>query len=878
MKYTTLKKFLSAVFLCLICLLCIASCGSAGKKKTNSANLNLDIGIGISHFENESDYPEPSADAKLDVYSSKIIIREAYDDKIIETPLIYNNSSTAHPRMQLRISGNRLYVVYCPDISLPSIQLASTDDGGETWIQSTLNLEEDSVGTIDVFESSFWSTRNGALIIANGMVDTFIYFTDDSGKTWQKAEGVPPSQNWHDSLYSGVFLSSAIGFATYNFYSYPPNEPQIYITLDGSVTWDRLAIKVPSSVMTAYALAGTPFYDGIKINIPIELYDENDQLTDIKYYVSYDFGENWEFYTDEEDLQLIRNDELGKWFESNRPAILADKEYSVSDFSLYSSFSIEENVRIDAYKLVVAYDISDWSTLHLTGEMYFDAEANLYYKGASGFPILLFVYEGDVFDHSYYLLGSSNETQYKTEGEDHLAKRLYEEYVEHKTIKTLFNEARGAYSWFTAYAHNLVYTGDSMEYDGEKYDKVSILDITSKAQLSDYLSGLFSAEITEKLMKTTVGSEKHPLFIDGEDGLYRFGGYVGQFNFSDLDIKLTISELTASDAILNAKAETTIYSDLDPIKFEYDYEIFLDSDGKWKLNSFVLPDKKIADVFFGYDDGGNREDDTTKITINDISDWAKLEFTGIGSEQLRQYIEAFVNGDHKTLASLSKASDPAVFEEYAALDITDYSISKIYSAGQSKLRFDYTIGDQRAESSIRTTGGDHSVYVIAGQNGIYLTDTDESEPTELEGFLSDYFASTLNHEILDCNDLSYSQNLDITEFLLKRLGGYNISESDITGLAYIIFGVYTFSPSEDLRNEDGTFSITNRANRGIGFDIISEYTIEDEINITVQFYADESKLVPAFNIDYQLRQNGADYKFVGFYKSHDTGRKIYKNI
>ena len=68
--------------ICLLSLACLASCSGTGKKKTNQANLNLDIGIGISHFDNESDYPAPSKDAYLDVYSSRIIIRGAYDEVI----------------------------------------------------------------------------------------------------------------------------------------------------------------------------------------------------------------------------------------------------------------------------------------------------------------------------------------------------------------------------------------------------------------------------------------------------------------------------------------------------------------------------------------------------------------------------------------------------------------------------------------------------------------------------------------------------------------------------------------------------------------------------------------------------------------------------
>ena len=881
MKHIISKNSFKVILICLMAILCLASCGQSKKKKTNTANLNLDIGIGFSHFENDSDYPAPSAEAELDVLSSKIIIKNAYD-KVIETPLIYNNSSTAYPRMKLVVSGNRLFVIYCPDISLPNLQIASTDDGGENWIQSTLNFKSEEISIIDQFTASFWSTRNGALIVYDATGGgTFIYFTDDSGKTWKRSEGAPPNTtDWHDSLYCGAFLSPTIGFTTYNFHSMPPNKPQVYMTLDGSLTWTKLDITVPASVMTAYAVAGTPFYDGAKINIPIELHDTNDVKTDEKYYVSYDFGESWEFYAEDDgELERIRNTESEKWFAANRPADLADREYFVSDFSLYSSFNIEENVRIDAYKYVTAYNIDDWSTLRLTGEMYFDKDANLYYKKFSGFPILLFVYEGDVFEHTYSLIGSSTENQYKTEGETHLAKRLYEEYLEHSRIKQLFAEATEAYSWFTGYGFNIDRSGDgsSMEHNGETYFKVSTsniisTDIQTRAQLNDYLSTLFSEEIVQKLMDTYVVKKANPLFIDGEDGLYRFCGYTGMCGYDAIIPKLTVSNMSNTNATLTLNVKTDFYDTI--IEFSHDLEVFVDTDGNWKMKSFILAVEKAFQIL-----QGNEEDtpqvDQTEGVINDISDWNELEYSGIGGEQIKQFLSALLAGDTEKLTLYCPTTPSDVLDEYAKLDITDYKISKVYSSGQSKIRFDYTIGVAPSNATERVTAGEHSLYVTVSKNNVYLSEPEEAK-TDVQKFLSDYFSSTLKTVIPKMEELRYDENTDITDFLIKRIGGGEVSENNISSLAYIIFEVYNFSPSEELKTESGSFAGLNRPNRGIDFDIISESIFDDEITVTIQFYADQSRLVSAGKMLYKLEKNGADYKFISVYSTEESSFDVYK--
>ena len=876
-KFFHNKKSICAALICAAGLMCLAGCCSGEKRKVNNANLTLDIGIGFSHFDNDSDYPAPSDKAYLDVYSSKIIIRDAYEGKIIETPLINNNSSTAHPRKQLVISGNRMYIIYCPDISLPNLQIASTDDGGTTWIQSTLSLDTVTVGTIDKFTASFWSAKCGALIIANGMVDTFVYITEDAGKTWIKADGAPPSQNWHDSLYTGIFLSNNIGFASYNFYSFPPSEPQVYITLDGSVTWEKLPIKVPASVMEAYALAGTPFYDGSKINIPIEIYGDDGEIPNTVYYVSFDLGITWQFYVDDEEkLDTIRDDAAKNWIEANRKEELSPLEYNVTDFSLFSSFDIAEDVRIDAYKLTVAYtlDKKAMRNLHLTGDMYFDKDMNIYCKPAEGFPILLFVYEGDVFNYTYSLLGSSTELNYKNEGEDHLAKRLYEDYTEKRNIKTLFADACEAYSWFTGYASGLVTEDATMEYGGVTYEKVTARDITTVKMLEDYLGTLFAPDIVKKLMSLYVDTPETPIFVTGEDGLYRYGGYTALSGYDSVKTTTSVSSLGSAHATLTVSADTVFYDQ--KIQFSYDCELSRSTNGEWILDTFTFPASYVSRILNGTDD--DTEEDKTEETIDDIEDWSKLNYSGSGAAQIRQFLEALISGNANMLSQLSSASERSVFNEYENISFDSYEISKMYIDGHSRIVFTYTITNPPKKSVPRTERAKHSLYVSVGSSGVCLTNMTSSASSTAGKFLSDYFSSVLDYNIPDCDDLNYQQIYDITEFAVTRLGGIGVSESDIKQFVRDCFGSTDFSPAPELMNEsgDGRYSLKNRGTRKMEFDILSEHESDGETDLTVQFYADISKLIPARTVEYRLIETQNGYSFASSYTSNTTGYKIYK--
>ncbi len=843
------------ISLLLISLAVITGC-SNNKKIINTANLNLDIGIGISHFENDSDYPAPDSDAYIDIYSSKIVIRGAYDDKIIETPLIYNNSSTAHPRTKLFIFGNKMLIAYCPDISVPTLQIASTSNGGEDWLQSKLELDPSDIASIGSFTATFWSAKDGALIIADGSVDTHIYKTTDGGKSWKKSDCPIPTQNWHVSVYGGAFLNENIGLISYTFYDYPPNEPTVYLTVNGGKKWKKLNIKVPSSVMEAYALAGTAFYSDGKINIPIELYDADMNLLNTVYYVSYDLAESWEFFVPGEaaELEAIRQNGINTWFQKNRPAALANKSHTIFEFSEYSTFNIEENVRIDAYKLIANYQINDWSDVILTKEMYFDKEMNLYYKDSEGWPILLFVYEGDVFEHSYYLLGSCPESQYKSEGEKHLAKRLFEDIKQQMELKQLFADACEAYSWFTGYTSPIL-GEESDTYNDEVYDVVNIEGIESTTALYEYLLTLFYDTSAQKIFNTYVNDTQIPLFIDLNDRLYRYGGYVGQYVYSTVSPEVTVTELSSSKAELRITINSVI--DEKAISISYTCNCYVGNDGNWRISDFILP----IEYLHRYERGEIVTDDYIEREITDIADWDRLNYHELKSSNIQQFLTALITNDYEKLAVYSSASSPTVFARYAEIRIKSYSIKKTYIGGQPKIIFTYE-SESTLSDSPRTAAGVHSMYVSVNNSGVYLSDTQAPTYSEAGEYLKQYFTETMAHTLPDFNDLNYQQLHDITQFILLRLGaGTPAVLVDIQTFARECLGISGFNPSLTHKTEDGKYGYIPRNTRILAFDIINETSFRNETTVTVQFYSDASKLIPTATVEYHLTKIGDNYRF-----------------
>ena len=688
-----------------------------GKKDVivNRANLSLDLGIGNTHFEDESDFPVPSANAYLDVNASKIVIRDAYENaNIIETPFIYNNSSTAYPRMKLEICSNKMFVVYCPDISVPSIQFASTDDGGKSWVQSTMSLKNE-MDIIDNFVVTFWTPRDGALIAVDGTIETFIYITDDSGKTWEKQQEAPPEQDWHDLLEYGTFLSRDIGIISYDYHSKAANQPNVYLTTNGGNSWSPLYISVPDSVMDSYAKAGKPFYDGEKINIPINIFSKSKEITNTIYFVSYDLAQSWKFYVDDGGrAEQIRAQESAKWAAANRLPALLFAQYEIVNFSEYDSIEVDETTRVDIYSFDIKYTVGDrdWSKFKLTHQMSFDDQMNIYVKDTDGTPLIFFIYEGDVFNYTYEFLGSMGQKAYSKQSSQSVLEKMIEEKETKDEIEELFNQAITAYSWFTPYVTNDIYnTEDSTELDGYNYFKAILqkgvdtdgapILLETQTELTEHLAKIFTAATANNILRLE-GNNGGQIFTEVDGKLYRLGGFTSEYTNGNVQFSYQITLKSDKKATVTVTVEKD--AEGSEVNIAYDCSLAKTADG-WRFDTFELP---IAYVEENPDEPGS----IRHSTITNILDWAELEYEGDSS--VYELIQAIIKGEYANVADILGKGTAVEYIYLGPVSDGTYKISKRTRNGTDTIVLE--VNDDQNNKY-------YTKYIRCTDRGVTLTDS-----------------------------------------------------------------------------------------------------------------------------------------------------------
>lgn len=708
-------KIIKTVAVSALLLLALVLC-ACGKKDVivNRANLSLDLGIGNTHFEDESDFPAPSVNAYLDVNASKIVIRDAYENaNIIETPFIYNNSSTAYPRMKLEISSNKMFVIYCPDISIPSIQFASTDDGGQSWTQSTLSLKSE-MDIIDNFIATFWTPRDGALIAVDGTIETFIYITNDSGKTWEKQTSAPPEQDWHDLLEYGTFLSRDIGIISYDYHSKAANQPNVYLTTNGGGSWSPLYISVPESVMDSYAKAGKPFYDGEKINIPINIFNAAKEIVKTVYFVSYDLAQSWNFFVDDGGrAELIRAEESTKWAAENRLPALLFAQYEVVNFAEYDSIQVDETTRVDIYGLDIAYTVGDreWSRFKLTHQMHFDEQMRIHVKDTNGTPLLFFIYEGDVFDYTYEFLGSMGQKAYSKQSSEAVLDRMISEKKAKDEITMLFDAAVSAYSWFTPYVTDSIYkVDDSIEYNGYTYLKTLIqkgvdeeetpLYFETQEELANHLSTIFTQTTVNNILRLE-GPGGEQVFTELDGKLYRLSGFTSKQLNSDLQFRLNVT----LDSDKKATVTVTLEKDAEGNEVNVSYECSLTkTEDGWRFGTFTLP------IAFIVENPG--ESGASQYTITNLLDWSELEYNG--DALVYELAKAIINGEYANIAVILEKGTAIEYIYLGPVSEGAYKISKRTRNGVDTIVLE--VNDERNNKH-------YTRYIRHTSQGVTLTDS-----------------------------------------------------------------------------------------------------------------------------------------------------------
>lgn len=256
-----------------------------------------------------------------------------------------------------------------------------------------------------------------------------------------------------------------------------------------------------------------------------------------------------------------------------------------------------------------------------------------------------------------------------------------------------------------------------------------------------------------------------------------------------------------------------------------------------------------------------------KIAVDVIDDIEKWEDLGLYKTDIRyEYIKAFLDGNKAKFEELSDAK--GLYTNIETLIIGGYQIKKI----EKKRIYD---GEEYSEQKILFTldvtgsgfvpigAGQHSYYINEGIPCMYFSASgSETAETEAQAALSRLLNITMEYDIRD---------MQLTEYIITALRSIDPAESvkaaDITEYAEKYFSVGNFMP--DKRYEatlpDGTavYEIPGHGGTHIIFSHAGEKPDGDDMILTVQFYADMSKLIKSHTVEYRMRKTDGIWAFSG---------------
>ncbi len=184
------------------------------------------------------------------------------------------------------------------------VKLLLSADGGRTWRESVVAESEGMEAFGDWRDGivyyggyiGFFGENGGYLALkappAMGQEPIRIFLTDDGGDTW-RAIGDPTDN--HPAVSTGAgFSTPRIGFVSYRYGE--DAGPDIWRTLDGGDTWERLAVTLPGGYTEDHRFTPlTPSFDGAKGVYPIEILDTQTGEEELITMRSDDYGLTWSF-------------------------------------------------------------------------------------------------------------------------------------------------------------------------------------------------------------------------------------------------------------------------------------------------------------------------------------------------------------------------------------------------------------------------------------------------------------------------------------------------------------------------------------------------------------------------------------------------------
>lgn len=184
------------------------------------------------------------------------------------------------------------------------VKIMLSADGGLTWRESVVENSDGMEAFGDWRDGiayyggyiGFFGENGGYLAlkapIAMGREPIRIFLTGDGGDTWRK---IGDPTDIHQSVPTGAaFSTPEIGFVSYRYGEDPG--PDIWRTLDGGGTWEKLAVKLPDGYTDECRFTPlTPSFDGAIGAYPIKVLNTQTGRENMITMRSDDFGLTWRF-------------------------------------------------------------------------------------------------------------------------------------------------------------------------------------------------------------------------------------------------------------------------------------------------------------------------------------------------------------------------------------------------------------------------------------------------------------------------------------------------------------------------------------------------------------------------------------------------------
>ncbi|MEK3884510.1 hypothetical protein [Paenibacillus sp. PL2-23] len=192
------------------------------------------------------------------------------------------------------------FVVRPADIEMNWI-IYSTNDGGDSWISSTLPTKDTwSAQSINTSFSLFFIDEKTGFVSfisdpASGPVITALYQTKDGGLTWEYADKITPDGTLVSTQSGMSFSNSMVGFIT--LFNSRDLDPEIYRTIDGGASWKRLTLDLPQDNKDAVYSASQPpqFFGNAKQEgvLSVSYMTSNNEKAGIVWFTTENGGVTW---------------------------------------------------------------------------------------------------------------------------------------------------------------------------------------------------------------------------------------------------------------------------------------------------------------------------------------------------------------------------------------------------------------------------------------------------------------------------------------------------------------------------------------------------------------------------------------------------------